>query len=168
MKYLALFAVLTFLSLPAYAQDYSRMGFEGFKKLKPTQICSKMDLILLMQDAHKQLKAGSSANGLALFKGTVPPANLTSPPLPSGKKKFSPENVFDLMLESLQLYSSKTSVSVTVPDKPSGSIFPGHVFTVTSILFDSLGGYLQSEGVTKVGDLGNLGYRYVNRLKPSD
>lgn len=160
-------ALVIFLSLGGigFAQlktDYE-FQFPGWKQIKPTQLCSVMDLILVMQSTQAKLMAGSSPDSLALFEGEIP-----SPHLRPISTDATPKKVAQTIWYALNLFISASELPDSVPDFPDRKIYPADVLVYASQAFDMLGKHLQDQGVRKLGDFSLLRFRYVKRLQPHD
>ena len=140
-----------------------KFKFEGWKNITPTDVCSLIDMVIVMQNAHKKLDDGVEPSTIALFDGKVPPPDLVSV---DGSPK--PKRVAQTLVEALNVFNRKTGFDVDIPDLPDRKIYPADVLVYSSLAFDSLGAYLQREGVRQVGDFSLLRYRYTTRLRPKD
>ena len=149
---------------PAFGQvsDQYELRFDGFSKLKPTQICSVIDLVIVMQGTHAKIGSGKAPSEQVMFEGVVPPEGLNKPTV-----KKSPKHVYQTMAKALDLFFKNEGIKAKIPQTPD-RVYPGDVFVVTTLAFDSLFDFLQEKGVVKVGDRSLLRYRYPDRLSPSD
>ena len=163
-KFVPLIMILgIFLVASAFGQvsDQYQLRFKGYSKLTPTQICSVIDLVILMQSTQAKIASGKSPSELVMFEGVVPPEGLN---MPSQKK--TPEDVYQILAEALNLFFKNEGIDSQIPKTPD-KVFPGDVFVVTSLAFDSLANYLEGKGVVKIGDMKLLRYRYTDRLSPT-
>ena len=163
-KITPLFVILgIFLVASAFGQvsEEYQLRFEGYSNLKPAQICSVIDLVILMQNAQAKIASGSSPSELVMFEGVIPPEALEMP-----AREKTPGDVYQVLVEALNLFFQHEGIDSQIPKTPN-RVFPGDVFVVTSLAFDSLANYLQGKGVVKIGDMKLLRYRYTDRLSPS-
>ena len=163
-RFLLIFLVLacTF-SASARLNAELRFKFEGWKNITPNDVCSLIDMVIVMQNAHKKLDTGVEASTIALFNGTIP-----SPYLGNVDGSPKPERVAKTLIKALNFFNRKTGFNVEIPDLPYRKMYPADVLVYSSLAFDSLGAYLQENGVRRVGDFSLLRYRYTTRLRPKD
>ena len=159
-----LFMILgMFLVVSAFGQvsEHYQLRFKGYSNLKPTQVCSVIDLIILMQNAQARIASGESPSELVLFEGVIPPEALEMP-----TQVKTPGDVYQVLVKALNLFFQNEGIDSRIPRTPD-RVFPGDVFVVTSLAFDSLANFLKGSGVVKIGDMKLLRYRYTDQLSPT-
>ncbi|MCZ6552267.1 MAG: hypothetical protein O7A67_00565, partial [SAR324 cluster bacterium] len=147
----------------AFGQDSDQyeLRFEGYRNLEPTQVCSVIDLVILMQNTQAKIASGESSSRLVMFEGGVPPEGLKMP-----TQKKTPGDVYRVLVEALNLFFKHEGIRSQIPNTPE-RVVPGDVFVVTSLAFDSLANYLKGKGVVNIGNMKLLRYRYTDRLTPT-
>ena len=115
----------------------------------------------LMQNAQANFASGNSPSDLVMFEGVIPPEALKMP-----TQEKTPGDVYQVLVEALNLFFKNEGINSQIPKTPN-RVFPGDVFVVTSLAFDSLANYLKGKGVVKIGDMNLLRYRYTDRLSPT-
>lgn len=152
--------------LSAYGEGLKReykFKFDGWKYLKPTQICSLLDMVIILQNAQKKLEQGELPETIALFEGEIP-----SPDLKPAQGSAEPADVAKMMSEALTVFQLKTGTQFSIPPIPDRKLYPADVLVYASLAFDFLGKYLEGQGIRKIGDFSLLRYRYTTRLRPPD
>ena len=144
-------------ALGQVGSDY-KLRFPGFNKVKPTQVGSVLDLVLLMQDAQAKLRKGAAPASIALFEGSVPPTGLKI-----AEGHVNPKTVYEVIADGLRVFFKNEKINLQIP-KTQKKMFPGDVLVAAVLAYDSLGEFLVKKGVTRVGDVRLLRYRYTKRL----
>ena len=143
-------------------QEY-RFQFPGWKQVKPTQICSLLDLVIVLQDTQIKLKKGAHSASAVFFAGEIP-----SPQLKDVTGSPKPKDVAQMMIKGLHLFFENEGITEPIPPLPGRKIYPADVLVYASIAFDTLGTHLQNQGVNQIGDFSLLRFRYPKRLSPGD
>ena len=141
--------------------DY-KLRFPGFNKVNPTQVGAVLDLVLLMQDAQAKLRTGAAPGGIALFEGSVPPEGIKAQ-----EGHVNPKTVYEVIGDGLRVFFENEKINRSIP-KTREKMFPGDVLVAAVLAYDSLGEFLAQKGVTRVGDVKLLRYKYTKRLAGPD
>ena len=79
----------------------------------------------------------------------------------------NPKTVYEVVADGLRVFFKNEKINRSIPATRE-KMFPGDVLVAAVLAYDSLGEFLVRKGVTRIGDLKLLRYKYTKRLAGPD